>query len=249
MIAKRTFATTLRVWQQLANDPRSLVMILFMPSVLLGMFAWLFDGHNGADGTSLFNRFGPPMLALFPFMLMFLICSITTLRERRSFTLQRLLTTPMAKGSFVGGYALAFGTLAILQSLITVWLSIWFFGLKLNGSPWILLLVAIFTGIAGMALGLFTSAFATTEFQAIQFMPIMVFPQAIVCGLFMPRDEMPGFFEGLSYCFPLTYAVSAVQAVVADDMGWNLWRNLAIVLAWACGFIILAITTLRRRTD
>lgn len=239
----RTLATAGRVLRQLVHDPRSIVLMLVAPSLLVGLFAWLFS-----DQAGLFDRFGAPILALFPFIVMFVITSVTTLRERRSGTLERLLTTPLGKGDIILGYALAFGMMAVLQAIITVAFAVVVAGLTVTGPVWQLGLVAIVDAVAGTALGLLASAFARTEFQAVQFMPLLVFPQIILGGLFMPRDRMPHVLHTISDWLPLSYAIDAVNAVTAGTEGWDRWRPLLVVAAFTVGFLVLASLTLRRRT-
>lgn len=242
----RTFATARRVLTELIHDPRSILLMLVAPSLLVGLFAWLFSDKSGV-----FQQFGGPILALFPFVVMFMVTSITTittLRERRSGTMERLMTTPMGKADFIIGYALAFGLMAILQAVITVVFAVWLCGLTVKGEVWELGLVAVIDGLLGTALGLLASAFARTEFQAIQFMPVLVFPQIIIGGLFMPRNQMPKALEVISDCLPLSYAIEAINAVVANLGGWHLWGPLLIVVAFMVGSLVLASLTLRRRT-
>ena len=243
MNAGRTLATAGRVLRQLGHDPRSIALMLVAPSLLVGLFAWLFSEQDGV-----FDRVGGPILALFPFVVMFLVTSITTLRERRSGTLERLMTTPLGKGDFIGGYALAFGLMAVLQAVITVAFAVLVCGLDVSGPVWQLGLVAVLDALLGTALGLLASAFARTEFQAVQFMPVLVFPQIILGGLFMPRDQMPGALQAISDWLPLSYAIDAVTAVTAGDDGWTLWGPLLIVAAFTVGALVLASLTLRRRT-
>ncbi|MFF2631898.1 ABC transporter permease [Microbacterium sp. NPDC058021] len=239
----RTLATAGRVLRQLSHDPRSIALMLVAPSLLVGLFAWLFSEREGV-----FDTFGGPILALFPFIVMFLITSVTTLRERRSGTLERLMTTPLGKADFIVGYALAFGLMATLQAVVTVWFAVVVCGLQVAGPLWQLGLVAVIDAILGTAMGLLASAFARTEFQAVQFMPLLVFPQIILGGLFMPRDEMPDVLYAVSTVLPLSYAVDAINAVTAGDAGSDLWRPMVIVVAFALGFLVLAPLTLRRRT-
>ncbi|MGZ8804607.1 MAG: ABC transporter permease [Microbacterium sp.] len=243
MNATRTLSTAGRVLRQLSHDPRSIALMLVAPSLLVGLFAWLFSGQEGV-----FNQFGGAILALFPFIVMFLITSITTLRERRSGTLERLMTTPLGKADFILGYALAFGLMASLQAVITVAFAVVVCGLEVDGPLWQLGLVAVVDAILGSALGLLASAFARTEFQAVQFMPLIVFPQILLGGLFMPRDQMPDALYAISNWLPLSYAIDAVNAVTAGDEDWDLWRPLLIVTAFAVGSLIVAAATLRRRT-
>jgi ABC-2 type transport system permease protein len=239
----RAVATAGRVLRQLSHDPRSIALMLVAPSLLVGLFAWLFSDQDGV-----FDQFGGPILALFPFIVMFLITSITTLRERRSGTLERLMTTPLGKGDFILGYGLAFGLMASLQAVITVSFAVWVCRLEVDGPIWQLGLVAVIDAILGTSMGLLASAFARTEFQAVQFMPLIVFPQVILGGLFMPRDQMPEALEIISNVLPLSYAIDAINAVTAGEDGWELYRPLLIVAAFAVGCLILASLTLRRRT-
>ncbi|MGO3234606.1 MAG: ABC transporter permease [Microbacterium sp.] len=243
MSVRRIFATAGRVLAQLRHDPRSIALMLVAPSLLVGLFAWLFSDQEGV-----FDRFGGAILALFPFIVMFLVTSITTLRERRSGTLERLMTTPLEKPDFILGYALAFGLVALLQAIITVTFAVWVCGLTVDGPLWQLGLVAVVDALLGTALGLLASAFAQTEFQAVQFMPLLVFPQIILGGLFMPRDQMPDVLYAISDWLPLSYAIDAIGAVTAGDEGWDIFAPLLIVLAFAVGALLLASLTLRRRT-
>ncbi|GAA1683676.1 ABC transporter permease [Microbacterium lacus] len=244
MNAARTLSTAGRVLRQLSHDPRSIALMLVAPSLLVGLFAWLFSEQAGV-----FDQFGGAILALFPFIVMFLITSITTLRERRSGTLERLMTTPLGKADFIVGYALAFGLAATVQAVITVAFAVLACGLDVQGPVWQLGLVAVVDAVLGSALGLLASAFAHTEFQAVQFMPLLVFPQILLGGLFMPRDEMPAALYAISDWLPLSYAIDAVNAVTAGDEGADLIRPILIVAAFAVGSLVVAALTLRRRTD
>lgn len=243
MNAVRTFATAGRVLRQLGHDHRSVALLLIAPSLLVGMFAWLF-----VDQEQVFQVVGPAILALFPFIVMFLITSITTLRERRSGTLERLMTTPLGKADFIAGYAIAFGAVAVVQALVTVAFAVWVCGLEVEGPLWQLGLVAVTDAVLGSSLGLLASAFARTEFQAVQFMPLIVFPQILVGGILMPRDQMPEVLQAISDWLPLSYAVDAVNAVTAGDEGWDVGGPLLIVAAFVVAAVVLASLTLRRRT-
>lgn len=243
MNGRRMLATASRMLAQLRHDPRSIALMLVAPSLLVGLFAWLFSDQEGV-----FDRFGGAILALFPFIVMFLITSITTLRERRSGTLERLMTTPLGKADFILGYALAFGIMALLQAVITVSFAVGVCGLEVEGELWQLGLVAVVDALLGTALGLLASAFAQTEFQAVQFMPLLVFPQIILGGLFMPRDQMPDVLHAISDWLPLSYAIDTINAVTAGDAGWDVYGPLLVVVAFGVGALVLASLTLRRRT-
>lgn len=243
MTITRTLATAGRVLRQLRTDHRSVALMLIAPSLLVGLFAWIF-----VDQEAVFQQLGPAILALFPFIVMFLITSITTLRERRSGTLERLMTTPLGKGDFVSGYALAFGTAAVVQAIVTVAFAVGVCGLDVDGPVWQLGLVAVVDALLGSTLGLLASAFARTEFQAVQFMPLIVFPQVLLGGVIMPREDMPDVLTAISDWLPLSHAIDASHAVTAGDEAAEVFGPLVIVAAFAIGAVVLASLTLRRRT-
>jgi ABC-2 type transport system permease protein len=237
-------AVTVRVLTQLRRDRRTAAMLLVLPCVLITLLWWMFKDQPG----ELFNRFGPGLLAIFPFIVMFLVTSVTTLRERSSGTLERLLAMPMGKLDFLGGYALAFGLVATAQAALAVALSVGLLGLDISGPVWLLGLVAVADAVLGTALGLFVSAFAQTEFQAVQFMPLFVIPQILLCGLFVPRAALPEVLHRISDVLPLSYATDAMQSLVASSDTGEVWRNLGIVTAFALAALALGAATLRRRT-
>ena len=244
MTPRILFAVTRRVLTQLRRDRRTAAMLLVLPCVLITLLWWMFRDMPGG----LFDRFGPGLLALFPFIVMFLVTSVTTLRERSSGTLERLLAMPMGKLDFLGGYAVAFGLVAAVQAALAVVLSVGVLGLDVAGPVWLLGVVAVVDAVLGSALGLFVSAFAQTEFQAVQFMPLLVIPQILLCGLFVPRSAMPGVLHGLSDVLPLSYATDAMQTLVGSADTGGVWRDLAVVAAFAVAALGLGAATLRRRT-
>lgn len=237
-----TIATGQRVVTQLRHDPRTVAMLVILPSVLMTLLRFVFDSRQ------IFDSLAPALLGIFPFLLMFLVTSITTLRERTSGTLERLMTTPMAKLDLLVGYALAFGLVALAQVAVTVAVSV-LLGFSLAGSFGWLLLITAATALLGVASGLFASAFARTEFQAIQLMPIVVLPQVLLCGLFHPRDEMATVLRWVSDVLPLSYAVDAVQQVAREGAidGSYTWDLLVVVGCVVAG-LVLAAATLRRQS-
>jgi ABC-2 type transport system permease protein len=237
-------AVARRVLTQLRRDHRTAAMLLVLPCVLMTLLWWMFRDMPGG----LFDRFGPALLAMFPFIVMFLVTSVTTLRERSSGTLERLLAMPMAKLDFLGGYAVAFGVVAAVQAALAVALCVGLLGLHVAGPVLLLGLVAVADAVLGTALGLFVSAFARTEFQAVQFMPLVVFPQILLCGLFVPRDSLPDVLHALSDVLPLSYATDAMQALVGSSATGDVWRDLGVVVAFALAALGLGAATLRRRT-
>jgi ABC-2 type transport system permease protein len=238
-----TLATTRRVLRQLRHDPRTLAMLLLVPSVLMVLLRYVFGDRQH------FNHIAPMLLGLFPFTIMFLVTSVATLRERRSGTLERLMTMPMAKLDFLLGYGLAFGVVAIVQVGIVTLITETWLGLSIAGAVWVLLLVAVLSALLGTGLGLCVSAFARTEFQAVQFMPLLVLPQVLLCGMFVPRGEMARWLQLISDVFPLAYAVDAMlniteQAVVNTAVV----RDLTVIGGCVVLSLVLGAVTLRRRT-
>lgn len=243
MSLRITLAIAGRVLTQVRRDHRTLVMLLVLPFLLMSLLWWMFDDYG-----LLFDRLGPALLAMFPFIVMFLVTSVTTLRERSSGTLERLLAMPTGKLDFLLGYALAFGLLAAVQSAIAVAVSVGLLGLDLVGPIWLLTVVAIVDAVLGAALGLFVSAFAQTEFQAVQFMPALVLPQILLCGLIVPRDRMPDALGALSDVLPLSYAVDAMQHLTLSSSTGEVWGDVGVVAAFVVAALALGAATLRRRT-
>jgi len=244
MTPRTTFAVAGRVLTQLRRDHRTLAMLLLLPCLLMSLLWWMFD----ASSPQVFDRLAPGLLAMFPFIVMFLVTSVTTLRERSSGTLERLLAMPMGKLDFLVGYALAFGLLAAVQSVLAVGISVGLLGLEIVGPVWLLTIVAVADAVLGTALGLFVSAFARTEFQAVQFMPAIVIPQILLCGLFVPRAAMPDLLERISDVLPLSYAVDAMQSLTRTAATGDVWSDVSVVAGFALAGLALGAATLRRRT-
>jgi ABC-2 type transport system permease protein len=226
-------------------------MMLVLPSLLLGLLYLLWQDVPTIPGQpGVFDRVGLTMLGIFPFVVMFLVTSIAMLRERTSGTLERLLTTPLGRLDLLLGYGLAFGLAAALQALVTVTVATTVYDLEVAGSIWLVVLIAVVDAVLGVALGLLASAFARSEFQAVQFMPVIVLPQFFLCGLLVPREQMAGWLQAISDVLPLTYAVEALQEVVRSAAGTGImWRDIGIVAGAALLALALAAATLRRRTD
>jgi ABC-2 type transport system permease protein len=241
-----TAATTARVLRQLSHDHRTIAMMLLLPSLLLGLLYLLWSDLP----LSPFDGVGLTMLGVFPFVVMFLVTSIAMLRERTSGTLERLLTTPLSRLDLLLGYGVAFGLAAAVQAAVTVTVATTLYDLDVAGSLWLVVLIAVANAVLGVALGLLASAFARSEFQAVQFMPVVVLPQFFLCGLLVPREQMAGWLQAVSDVLPLTYAVEALQEVgrSAAETG-TMWRDVGIVAGAAVLALALAAATLRRRSS
>jgi ABC-2 type transport system permease protein len=241
---KATFATSHRILRQLSHDLRTIALIFVVPCVLMALLRWLFD-----ENDTLFNQIAPALLGVFPFVIMFIITSITTLRERTGGTMERLMAMPIGKLDLILGYMFAFGLLAVVQALLVSTLVLYGFNIDVSGPHWFLIVMALADSLLGAALGLFVSAFARTEFQAVQFMPAFVLPQVLIGGLFLPLAQMPDLLEKIAYFLPLTYAIDALNSVTKNtDITGDAWRDLLVVIAFALGALFLGAATLRRRT-
>jgi ABC-2 type transport system permease protein len=232
------------VLTQLRNDPRTIALLLLVPPALLTLLKYAFDQNPES-----FQRVGGPLVGLFPFITMFLVTSITVLRERTTGTLERLMTMPLAKLDILLGYGIAFALIAIVQAVLTSVVAFGLLDLEVAGSTVLVGALAVANALLGMSLGLFVSAFAQTEFQAVQFMPAFVLPQLLLCGLFVPREDMAGVLEAVSYALPLTYAFDALDRVTSGgELGTRGTVDLIVVLAATLGALALGAATLRRRT-
>ena len=243
MSPRITAATAARVLQQIRHDRRTIALLLIVPSALLFLLSEML-------GSVQFDRLGAPMLGMFPFITMFLVTSIAMLRERTTGTLERLMTMPLAKLDVLGGYGIAFALLAAVQALVTSGFVFLVLALDTPGSPALIVGLAVLDAVLGSALGLLASAFASSEFQAVQFMPAFVLPQILLCGLFVPRDEMAGWLDAIASVLPLTFAFDALDAVAVqgDDLA-AVSGEIAVLAAFTAAAIGLGALTLRRRTD
>jgi ABC-2 type transport system permease protein len=242
MSVRITLATAARVLAQIRHDRRTIAMLLIVPSALL----WLL---HEMLGDARFDQLGAPMLGLFPFITMFLVTSIAMLRERTGGTLERLMTMPLAKLDLLAGYGLAFALLAAVQALVATAVAFGLLGLDVAGSAGLIVGLAVLDAVLGSALGLLASAFASTEFQAVQFMPAIVLPQLLLCGLLVPREQMAAGLDAVASVLPLTFAFDALHAVAVDgDTLGGVAADVAVLAGLSALAIALGALTLRRRT-
>jgi ABC-2 type transport system permease protein len=242
--ARITLATAGRVLLQLRRDPRTIALLLVVPCLLEVLLRYVLDGQ-----PLTFQRIGAPLLGIFPFISMFLVTAITMLRERTTGTLERLMSMPLAKLDLLAGYGIAFGAVAAVQAALTSAVAFGLLDLHVVGSEWAVGGLAIANAVLGMSLGLFVSAFATTEFQAVQFLPAVVFPQLLLCGLIVPRDQMSRVLDDASAVLPLTYAYDALARVtLLGGFDATTVRDLVVVIGVTLLALALGAGTLRRRT-
>ena len=237
-------ATARRVLQQLRHDPRTIALLLVVPSGLMTLLRYVYDGS-----PQIFDSIGLSLLGIFPFVTMFLITSVAMLRERTTGTLERLFTTRLAKLDLLVGYALAFAVTTCVQVGVVCLIAFGWLGLSAPaGVGWVMLL-ALASALLGMALGLFVSAFARTEFQAVQFLPAVVLPQFLLCGLLTPRSQMVDVLRWVSNVLPMSYAVEGLAQVRQGSVNGVLVRDLLVVIGCIVAALALGAATLRRRTS
>lgn len=245
MSLRNVLATARRVLQQLRHDPRTVLLVLLVPCMLMVILRFVYEGRS-----RVFDSAGAPLLTLFPLMTMFLITSIALLRERTTGTLERLLSTPLAKLELLLGYGAAFAVLASAQVTLAVTVSLGLLGLHVLASKVVLALLCLSVAVLGMGLGLLASAFAQTEFQVVQFLPATIVPQLLLCGLLTPRQRMQGVLHAISDVLPMSYAVDGVHHLSREaSIGGALWGDVAVVVAFALCAIGLGAATLRRCTE
>jgi ABC-2 type transport system permease protein len=239
---RKTLATSRRVLAQLRHDPRTLGLLFVVPPVLITVLKYVFQNDL------VFDHLAPMLLGVFPMVMMFLVTSIATLRERTNGTLERLMTMPMGKVDFILGYAAAFSVVALLQASIATGVMLGLLHVTVLGGTLPTIIGAVLAAFLGTALGLFVSAFAANEFQAVQFMPAFILPQLLVCGLFVARTQMAKLLQWLADIFPLTYSVDAMKQIT-DHRNWTgaLTRDLLVVLAYAIAALLLGSLTIRRQ--
>lgn len=242
MSPRRTLATSERVLRQLSHDHRTLGLLFVVPPVLITLLKYIFNNDF------LFGQLAPMLLGIFPLIMMFLVASITTLRERRDGTLDRLMAMPVSKLDFILGYALAFIALGLVQATIACTVMLGLLHVTVYGGTLPVLIGALTAAFLGTSVGLFTSAFANSEFQAIQFMPAFLFPQLLTCGLFVAREHMARVLQWFADIMPLTYSVDALKQVTAQA-SWTtrLTHDLLIVLGYGIVALLLASATIRRQ--
>jgi ABC-2 type transport system permease protein len=238
------FATTGRVLLQLRHDRRTMALLILAPVVIMSLLRWMF-----AQTQVVFDAWGPVLLGIFPLIIMFLVTSVATLRERSGGTLERLLALPMGKLDFLLGYGIAFGLAATVQAAVVGAVAFGLLGLDVAGPVLAVVLVAVLVAILGSSMGLLLSAFASTEFQAVQFMPALLIPQLLVSGLFGDRSSLPALLRWVGEVLPMTYAVDAVHVLQAGTtLTGTYWRDIGVVVGFIVAILVLGAATLRRRT-
>jgi ABC-2 type transport system permease protein len=201
--------------------------------------------HGSADMAS-FDSFGPVLIGVFAFFFVFLISGISFLKERTSGTLERLLATPLRRWEIVVGYIAGFGIFTLLQAVLIAWYSIHVLGMMMVGSFWYVLLITLLLSVAALTFGTFLSAFANTEFQMVQFIPLVIVPQIFFSGLF-DLESMSEWLRWLSHLMPLKYGADALRNVMIRGQGWDaIAVDVYVLLGLSLFFMAANVLALRK---
>ncbi|GEK29396.1 ABC transporter permease [Furfurilactobacillus siliginis] len=205
-----------------------------------------FDYLYGSDDSTFFDTLLPIMTGFVVFFFVFLISGIALLRERTTGTLYRLLATPVKRGEIVAGYLIGYGTFAFIQTLLVVLFTIYVFKVQILGSVGLILLINVLLAVVALTLGLLISTFAASEFQMIQFIPIVAIPQIFFAGI-IPISSLPHWLQPVSYIMPLYYGASGMSAVVQKGATFvDVLPNMGVLLLFAIVFLVLNLITMRR---
>lgn len=200
----------------------------------------------GDEHSNYFDKMFPILMSFFVFLFVFLISGIALLRERTTGTLERVLATPIKRSEIVFGYLIGYGIFAIIQTLIIVFFSIYLLNINLAGSLTYVILINILLAIAALAMGIFISTFANSEFQIVQFIPIVAIPQVFFSGIF-PLENMSPWLSNIGYLFPLRYAGHALTNIMIKGQGWsNIWFDVLILFVFIIIFTTMNMIGLKR---
>lgn len=202
---------------------------------------------HGNGELSSFDSFGPVLIGFFSFFFVFLLAGVAFLRERTTGTLERLLATPIRRSEVVGGYLFGFGVFTLLQASLIAWYSISVLGMYMDGSVWLVLLLNLLLTLTALTLGTLLSSFAGTEFQIIQFIPIVIVPQVFFSGLFN-LEAMDPWLQKLSYLMPLYYGADAMRGVMIRGEGFaDIQSDVYVLVGFSLAFALLNVVALKKQ--
>lgn len=204
------------------------------------------DYIYGNKDTTFFTKMVPILMGFFVFFFVFLISGMALLKERTTGTLDRLLATPVKRSDIVFGYMLSYGAVAALQTTIIVLSTVWLLKLKVLGSMIDVILVNILFALVALSFGLLLSTLAQSEFQMMQFIPIIIVPQVFFSGI-IPLDSMANWIQSMGKFLPLYYAGHALSEIVLQGTSiLNLESDLFVLLIFLSILTVLNIVGLKR---
>ena len=242
MSPDRTLAIAERIIRQIVKDRRSAALIIVAPLIVMSLV-----GFSLIDQKPILNRVAPGLLGTFVMFFTFLLTGVSFLRERAQGTLERLMTTTVARGDILVGYLLGFLLFATIQAAVILTFTIVALQIEYHGNIIEIVAVLLLVVVVAVNLGIFVSTFANNEFQVVQFIPIVLLPQIFLSGVIIPTDQMPAVMEAISVVLPLTYAVEGLREIMVMDQSLaDVWTDLVILAGFGLGLLIAAVTTLHR---
>lgn len=202
----------------------------------------------GGGGTRFIDYFGPGVISFAIMMVTTMITIILFVNERRTGTLQRLLASPATEGEIVLGYSLAFAVICLLQSIVVLVTAILLFNVTVVGNIFLALAVVLVLGFGHQGLGILLSTGARNELQAVQFIPLILFPSILLAGLFWPVESIPSYLQPLSYVVPLRYGIEAERSIMLR--GWGLgeiWVDVMVLVIFAALTLSGSVLLLKRK--
>lgn len=246
MSLNRITAIARRVIMQLARDRRTMILIFIVPIVIMTIVDLSFP-RDTAQGQQVLNFIAPGLLAFIALFFAFILTGVSFLRERTQGTMERLMASPVSRGDIMIGYPLGFLPFAVVQSLIVLVFTIYVLDVPYKGDLWQIFVFLILATVVAINLGIFVSTFARNEFQVLQFIPLVILPQAFLCGLIWPVGQMNEYLQWIAKVLPLTYAISGLQNIMLKGQGLlDSIFDLSILVVFAVALLLLAIMTLRR---
>jgi ABC-2 type transport system permease protein len=201
----------------------------------------------GSADLEMLDFFAPMFIAYIGFFMIFLLTSVSFLRERTQGTMERLSASPVTRLELVLGYMLGFGFFSVLQAVVLLLFTIYALQVKYSGNLLSIFVVTLALVLGAVNLGILLSAFARNELQAIQFIPIVILPQVLLSGLLWPVQEMPTWLQTIAHIMPLTYAIDALTDIMIRGRTLlDNWLALTVLFAFAAVVAVLAATTVRR---
>jgi ABC-2 type transport system permease protein len=204
----------------------------------------------GGDDLDQLDLFGGPFIGLLVFFLVYVVTSVSFLRERALGTLERLMASPLRRAEIIVGYGLGFTLVALVQAALVLGFALWVLELYNAGSILLLFGIVVLLALGAVNLGIFFSTFARNEFQAVQFIPLVIVPQILLSGLLVPVESEPEWLQVISNVLPLTYAVEALREVMlrgADLTSATVQLDAAVLVAFAALAVVASVATLRRQ--
>jgi ABC-2 type transport system permease protein len=213
-----------------------------MPIVIDQVYAY------GGGDTRFIDYFAPGVISFAIMMVTTMITIILFVNERRNGTLQRLLVSPASESEIVVGYALAFAVIGIIQSIVVLIAAILLFDISIVGNIFLALIVILLLAFGHQGLGILLSAGAKNELQAIQFIPLILFPSILLAGLFWPIESIPSYLQPLSYIIPLRYGIDAERAIMLRGWGiGEIWIDIVVLVLFALLTLSASVVLLKRR--